>query len=163
VISSDNHWLFSGSSDGTALLWSLTSKDPTASLVVLAGPRQADHCGGISPDNHWLVTGSLDGTVRLLDLTAKDPAASPVVLHGHKDAVNIVGISPDSQWLVTGSQDHTTRLWPLQVRDLIELARVTVGRNFTAEERKLYFPGEKYRKTFDELPGPDESVTPKKR
>jgi hypothetical protein len=57
---------------------------------------------------------------------------------------------------VTGSD--TTRLWLLQVNDLINLARFTVGRNFFAEESRLYFPGEKYRKTFDELPGPDESV-----
>jgi WD40 repeat protein len=109
----------------------------------------------ISPDSHWLVTGSLDGAVRLWDITAKDPAASPVVLHGHKDAVNVVAISPDSHWLVTGSQDHTARLWPLQVKGLIELARVSVGRNFSADEWKQYFPGEKFRKTFPDLPGPD--------
>jgi hypothetical protein len=38
---------------------------------------------------------------------------------------------------------------------LLDLARITVGRNFSAEEWKLYFPGEKYRKTFPDLPGPD--------
>ena len=41
------------------------------------------------------------------------------------------------------------------MNDLVDLARIRVGRKFTAEEWKLYFPGEKYRKTFDELPGPD--------
>jgi hypothetical protein len=45
--------------------------------------------------------------------------------------------------------------------DLIDRARITVGRNLSADEWRLYFPGEKYRKTFDELPGPDKSVTQK--
>jgi hypothetical protein len=54
---------------------------------------------------------------------------------------------------VTGGFDCTARLWPFQVEDLIDLARITVGRNFTAEEWKLYFPGEPYRKTFPDLPG----------
>ena len=67
-----------------------------------------------------------------------------------------MGISPDKHWLVTGSLDNTARLWPLQVIDLIDLARVTVGRNFTVDEWQLYFPGEPYRKTFAELPGQED-------
>jgi hypothetical protein len=35
------------------------------------------------------------------------------------------------------------------------LARSSVGRNFFADEWQLYFPGEKYHKTFPDLPGPD--------
>ena len=107
----------------------------------------------ISPDNRWVVTGSADKTARLWDLNAKDPAANPVVLRGHDGDVNAVAISPDNRWVVTGSGDKTARLWPLPVNDLIDLARVTVGRNFTAEEWKLYYPGERYHKTFSELPG----------
>lgn len=59
-----------------------------------------------------------------------------------------MAISPDSRRLVTGSADKTARLWPLQVEDLIDFARIAVGRNFLVEESKLYFPGETYRKTF---------------
>jgi WD40 repeat protein len=77
-----------------------------------------------------------------------------VVLRGHEGSVTSVAISPDNRWLVTGSWDNTARLWLLQVKDLINLARITVGRNFSADEWRLYFPGEKYRKTFDDLPGP---------
>jgi hypothetical protein len=62
---------------------------------------------------------------------------------------------PDNRWLVTGSYDKTARLWPLQLENLIDLARITVGRNFFPNEWQLYFPGKKYRKTFPELPGPD--------
>ena len=72
-----------------------------------------------------------------------------------------MAISPDNRWVVTGGWDKTARLWLRQMKDLMNLARITVGRNFSAVEWRLYFPGEKYRKTFDELPGPDESVTQK--
>ena len=109
----------------------------------------------------WLVTGSEDHTARLWDLSAKDPAANPIVLWGHENAVVAVAISPDNHWVVTGSEDKTARLWLLQTKDLMNLAHTTVGRNFSADEWRLYFPGEKYRKTFDELPAPDESVTQK--
>jgi hypothetical protein len=35
--------------------------------------------------------------------------------------------------------------------DLLDLARMTVGRNFSADEWSLYFPGEEYRKTFEQI------------
>jgi WD40 repeat protein len=140
AISPDNHWLVTGGEDGMARLWDLRANDPTASPVVLRGHKDVVYALAISPDNHWLATGSWDGTARLWDLRANDPTASPVA------------ISPDNRWLVTGSKDGTTRLWLLQVNDLIDLARITVGRNFTTEEWMLYFPGEPYRKTFPDLP-----------
>ena len=108
----------------------------------------------ISADSRWVVTGSEDKTARLWDLRAKDPAANPVVLGGHNGAVRAVATSPDNRWVVTGSEDGTARLWLLQLNDLIDLARTIIGRNFFPDEWQLYFPGEKYRKTFPDLPGP---------
>jgi hypothetical protein len=151
-ISPDNRWLVTGSRDHTARLWDLTAKDPAANPVVLRGHEEGVYEVGISPDNHRLVTGSADNTARLWDLSAKDPAANPVILRGHQKGVEAVGISPDNRWLVTVSED-STRIWPLRVNDLIDLARVTVGRNFTTEEWKRYFPGEPYHKTFPDLNG----------
>jgi len=162
-ISADNHWLVTGSYDHTARLWDLGAKDPAANPIVLRGHEVAVWAVAISLDNRWVVTGSADKTARLWDLTAKDPAASSVVLRGHEKVVYAVAISPDNHWLVTGSGDNTARLWPLQMNDWINLARITVRRNFSADEWQLYFPGEKYRRTFDELPGLDESVTQKKQ
>jgi WD40 repeat protein len=117
----------------------------------------------ISADSRWVVTGSADRTVRLWDLRAKDLAANPVVLRGHEWYVKAVAISADSRWVVTGSEDNTARLWLLhtaglwllQMNDLVDLARTVVGRNFSTDEWRLYFPGENYRKTFPDLPGPD--------
>ena len=70
--------------------------------------------------------------------------------------VTAVGISPDNHWVVTGSSDHKARLWLFQINHLTNLTRFSVGRNFSAYEWELYFPGKKYRKTFAELPGSDE-------
>src|SRR5262245_50825404 len=152
AISRDNRWVVTGSSDKTVRLWDLSAKDPAANPVVLRGHDDEVNAVVISPDNRWVVTGSSDKTARLWDLSAKDPAANPVVLRGHEDRVTAVAISPDNRWLVTGSADNTARLWLLQMNDLVDLARTLVGRNFSADEWQLYFPGQKYRKTFSDLP-----------
>jgi WD40 repeat protein len=65
---------------------------------------------------------------------------NPVVLRGHEGPVYRVAVSPDKRWVVTGSEDHTARLWLFQVNDLFNLTRNTVGRNFSMEESKLFFP-----------------------
>jgi len=43
------------------------------------------------------------------------------------------------------------------------LLSITIGRNFSADEWRLYSPGKKYRKSFDELPDPGDSVNAKKQ
>jgi WD40 repeat protein len=63
----------------------------------------------------------------------------------------VVAISPDNHWLVTGSADKTARLWLLQMGDLVNLARIGVGRNLSAYEWKVYFPGKLYQKIFPDL------------
>jgi WD40 repeat protein len=160
AISADNHWLVTGSDDNTARLWNLNAKHLIPSPVVLRGHESRVTAVGFSPDNHWLVTGSDDNTARLWDLGAKDPAASALVLRGHVGRITAVEFSPDNHWLVTASDDSTARLWPLQVKDLVDLARITVGRNFSFAEWQLYFSGEPYHKTFPDLPSTDESITP---
>jgi WD40 repeat protein len=161
AISPNSHWLVTGyGEENTARLWDLSAKDPGANPVVLRGPEDVVSVVAISPDNRWLVTGSRDGTARLWDLEVKDFSANPLVLHSD-EWIWHVGISPGNRWLVTVSSHDTARLWLLQVNELIRLAGRTAGRNLTKDEWKLYFAGEKYRKTFDELPSPDESVTPK--
>jgi hypothetical protein len=50
--------------------------------------------------------------------------------------------------------------WEMQLQRqrlnrLMDVARITVGRNFSASEWRRYFAGEKYRKTFPDLPGAD--------
>jgi WD40 repeat protein len=155
AISPDNRWLVTGSKDSTARLWDLRAQDPAANPVVLRGHDGPVLAVAISADSRWVVTGSWDKTARLWDLRAKDPAADPVVLRGHDEGVTAVAIGANNRWVVTGSWDKTARLWLLQLNDLMDLARTIIGRNFFADEWQLYFPGEKYRKTFPDLPRPD--------
>jgi WD40 repeat protein len=62
-----------------------------------------------------------------------------VVLRGHEGQVTAVAISPDNHWLVTGSADKTAVCGLLQTGELIDPARATVGRDFSAYEWQLYF------------------------
>jgi WD40 repeat protein len=152
AISPNSRRLVTGSQDGTARLWDLSAKDPAANSIILRH-EQGVTAVAISPDNRWLVTGSEEGTAQLWDLSAKDPAASSIVLLDHAAGpVEAVAISPDNRWVLTGSANIGARLWLLQSNDLVNLARITAGRNFSINEWKRYFPGEKYRRTFDELP-----------
>jgi len=73
------------------------------------------------------------------------PAANPIVLRRHEDLVRAEAISPNNRRVVTDSDDGTARLWLIQINDLLDLTRITVGRNLSAAEWQLYFPGEKYR------------------
>jgi WD40 repeat protein len=133
----------------------LTAKDPAADPVVLRGHERAITALAISQED-MLVTGSQDGTARLWDLTAKDPAADPVVLRGHRSGITAVALNPNNSWLITGSEDSTARLWLLQMKDLIDLARTIVVRNFSSNESQLFFPGQPYHQTFPDLPGPED-------
>jgi hypothetical protein len=58
--------------------------------------------------------------------------AKPIVLQGHAGGVHALAINPDNYWL---------------------------GQKFSGWERQPYFPGEPYRKTFAELPGPDDKAS----
>ncbi len=157
AISLDGRWMATGSADKTARLWDLTAKDPAAAPIVLRGHEAEIHALAISPDGRWLATSSDDKTARLWDLTDKDPAAAPIVLRGHEKKMRSLAISPDSRWLASISADRTARLWYLQADDLLKLASVTVGRNMTLVEWDQYFHGQPYRKTFPDLPGPENS------
>lgn len=65
-----------------------------------------------------------------------------------------MAFSPDGRWLVTVFS-KSARLWQMQLDDLLNLARVTAGRNLTPQEWKQFFHGEPYHKTFPDLPAPD--------
>ncbi len=113
AMSSDSHWLVTGSQDGIIWLWDLSKSVPTSKPKVLIGHKERISTVVMSPDNRWLVTGSYDNTARLWDLQVKDPAAASIVLHGHQGPVSRMTISPDSHWLVTNSGDGIAFLWNL--------------------------------------------------
>jgi WD40 repeat protein len=176
AISPNNHWLATGSLDNTARLWDLTAKEPEANPdrtgwkkwnhkwldltakeleanpVVLRGHEGTVYAAAIGPDNHWLATGGSDNTARLWDLTAKELTAK------HLDAISnvfirVFHIKKDKFIEPDGRSEQDVFLE--QLSKLIDLARAAAGRNLTTDEWNGYFAGEKYRKTFPDLPGPD--------
>lgn len=153
AISADSRLLVTGSGDNKARVWNLTTNGPSE-LRNLTGHTGQIFDVAISADSRWVATASEDKTVRLWDLAAEDPASSRLVLTGHQGWVKSVIFSPDGRRVVTGGQDNTARVWRWQWDDLVVLAG-EVGRNFTRDQWKLYFPDEPYRKTFPELPGDD--------
>ena len=158
AISPNNHWLVTASGDATARLWDLTAANPGTTSIVLRGHDGWVEGVAFSSDSHWLVTtGRFDRTARIWDLTAENPAAESVPLQGHQERVTCVAISNDNHWIATGGWDKTARVWPLQIKDLIDLARITAGRNLSRAEWDQYFAGKKYRKTFAELPGQNDA------
>ena len=117
AITPDSRWLATGSGDRTARLWDLTSKDPSATAVVLRGHDDVIGYLAVSPDGRWLATASPNCTTRVWNLTVKDAAAEPMVLRGHTSSVTCLAFSPDSRWVLTGSRDGTARIWDLTAED----------------------------------------------
>jgi WD40 repeat protein len=156
AFSPDAHWLAAAANDQTVQLLDIT--DLTKASISLLGHQGRVFVVAFSPDGQSLASLSEDHTIRLWDPAR--PTAEPAILHDGS-GFSTMSFSPDGRWLATGSGDGTVKLWWLQVDELIRLAGRTAGRNLTKDEWKLCFTGQKYRKTFDELPSPDESVTPK--
>jgi WD40 domain-containing protein len=68
--------------------------------------------------------------------------ASMLTLRGHSDYVNSVAYSPDGKRLATAGADRTVQVYALDPRDLLDLARSRVTRDFTVDECRRYFQAE---------------------
>jgi hypothetical protein len=101
--------IVTGSSDGTARLWSTDGSDRDDPLV-LEGHRGAVTSVAFSPSGDHVLTGSWDGTARLWRTDGSD-RDDPLVLKGHGRAVTSAAFSPSGDHVVTGSRDDTARLW----------------------------------------------------
>ncbi|MEA5534192.1 DnaJ domain-containing protein [Crocosphaera sp. XPORK-15E] len=111
AISSDNHWLVSGSSDRTVKLYNLNQKNHVYTFFGLTAEVQSVI---ISPDNKLLVTGDFDNNIsawNLQDKTLNSALSKSRYSFGHKGAIFSLDFTSDRKYLVSSSGDHTLRLW----------------------------------------------------
>lgn len=97
--------LLSGSLDGTAKTWDLSSGK---SLQTFAGHSDAVRSAVFSPCGSFIATGSLDRTAKIFNASDGKPR---LTLEGHRGGVHSVSYSPDGAFIVTSSRDKTAKVW----------------------------------------------------
>ena len=95
AFSPDGRLLVTGSEDGTARLFDLSTGREISRLV----SENVIDCVAFSPLGKLVVTGTRDGTARLFDLSTLQEISRFV----HQSAVQSVAFSPDGKLLATGS------------------------------------------------------------
>ncbi len=138
AISSDGHWLATGSWDNTARLWDLTASESIENSIVLPGHDYWVWDVEFSPDDRWLATAGLDNDIRLWNVTIEDPSVASIVFRGHDDGVRGLAFSRDSHWLVSTSEDGAARRWNIRWDELREQAIRQSGRRLTSDEQQLH-------------------------
>lgn len=106
ALSPNGKFMADGSSDWTAMLWSVQAGK---ALHTLKHKSQVNTVA-FSPDSQLLATGNGDNTIQIWNVKSGKLES---VFKGHKGPVWSVTFSPDGKTLVSGSRDHTIKLWPL--------------------------------------------------
>jgi WD40 repeat protein len=104
AFNTDSKTLLSGSGDGTARLWDVSTGKAIHTLKHL-GPVIS---GAFNPDGSEFVTGSWDGAARIWKTATGEQAGPPLT---HRGKMLSVAFSRDGHTILTGSEDWTARLW----------------------------------------------------
>ena len=101
--SSEGQYTLTGSDDGTARLWQITTGQEVRRFVV-GGNVQAV---AFSPDDRYALIGA-GSMAQLWDIDTGEKVRE---FSGHTDSVLSVAYSPDGRYILTGSDDRRARLW----------------------------------------------------
>jgi WD40 repeat protein len=104
VISGNNRFMMSGSSDCTIRLFSFGD----AQLTTLNLHESSVNSVTVSPDNQSIISGSDDCTVLVWDISE---GTRQDVISNHEGQVTTIAFSPTGQLVVAGFHDGTIRMW----------------------------------------------------
>ena len=146
VVSSDNRFIVSGSSDKSIKVFDLQTKqhlynfaDAHQGTIIFSflPPRHLSSFIGavnsvaVSRNNRFIVSGSSDKSIKMFDLQAKqelhhfaDAHQGTIILsfllHCHSSsfigAVRLVAVSNDNRFIVSGSDDRSIKVFDLQTK-----------------------------------------------
>jgi WD40 repeat protein len=125
-------WYETGGSDGTVILWDVTSKRRE---VLLGGGATAI---AFDPTGCRLAVAGLDHVVRVWDLIERRLVGERI---GHADTVRGLAYSPAGGRLATASDDRTVRLWDVDAEQPILVASLSVQANsivFSSDGKALF-------------------------
>jgi WD40 repeat protein len=111
ILSSDDRYAISASSDNTACLWEVSTGKKIRSFV---GHGGMVYGVDLSPDGKRALTASHDRTVRLWDVETGHELQR---FEGHNGLVWCVRFTRDGKYALSSSEDRTIRLWPLPAKE----------------------------------------------
>lgn len=97
--------VLTGSKDGTAKVWSVSSGE---CLQTLVGHEGNVYSASFSPDGQKIVTAAEDGTAKMWGAVGGECLGT---LDGHDGIVRSAVYSPDGREVLTSSDDGTWRIW----------------------------------------------------
>lgn len=119
-----------GSADGTALVWDLTSQRRIGDPLSVGIAVSAIAIGDLG-DYTVALTGAEDGTVRIWDLSAGQEYGRPLTGHTNRVESIVVGAVHGRPVVLTASADGTARIWDL-------VSRRQLGRELSAHRRTVW-------------------------
>ncbi|MFD8339019.1 caspase family protein [Streptomyces malaysiensis subsp. malaysiensis] len=119
-----------GSADGTALVWDLTSQRQIGDPLSVGIAVSAIAIGDLG-DYTVALTGAEDGTVRVWDLSAGQEYGRALTGHTNKVVSIVVGAIDERPVVLTASADGTARIWDL-------VSRQQLGCDLSAHKRTVW-------------------------
>jgi WD40 repeat protein len=157
--SPDGKILATASGDNTIFLWDATTGKQLG--PPLTGHRNPVVTLAFSPDGKMLASGSEDKSVVLWDVETQQQVAPRLVRH--LDTVRALEFSRDGNSLFSASFYGDTVVWNLDPTSLPSRCRKRSNRNLTVQEWETYMGKQPYRKTWADLPRPEEDVAKSSR
>ena len=108
TVSSDGHWLLTGSADQTVWIWDLmrAQKGGEGFKLDVVDAKLAKVV--FAPDLRFVVGGTTEGKIYLWNMTVRNPTEAVIGLPNTIQGLRDLMISPDGRWLVAyGGQTNT--------------------------------------------------------